>query len=144
VLTPWKIPPFVVSIHGEIPNDGLSTFAGALAACTTVAVYDAAVVGVATADHGVSPKIAVAKKAPFASACVEPPPLPVANDGVAPVAVQALVVQYAAPAGVDIVSAPPAPAQVTADGQKPYPKNPIRFCCGTGLVVERVVGEPGL
>jgi hypothetical protein len=49
------------------PKDGLRMLAGLGAICVTVAVYEAAVVGVAAEDQGVSPRKVVAKKAPLLS-----------------------------------------------------------------------------
>jgi len=106
-----------------MPKDGLRMFAGPTGVCATVAVYEAAVVGDVLLDHGVSPRNASAKNAPLVSTLFTPPPLPVRNVGVAPVAEHVVVVsivQNVAPVGVPIVSVEPAAPQVVgALGQKP-------------------------
>jgi len=122
------------------PKDGLRMFAGPFGVCVTVAVYEAAVVGEAAEDQGVSPRKVVAKNAPFASTWLA---VPAYCCGVAPVVKHADVGQKVAPVGVAIASGLPGPAHVKGDvGQKPKPKNPIWFWLGAELVVDAAM-PPG-
>jgi len=60
------------------PKDGLRMLAGPFVpatGCVTVAVYEAAVVGEAADDQGVSPRKVVAKKAPLLSTWLADSPL---------------------------------------------------------------------
>jgi len=115
-------------------------FAGPKGDCVVVAVYEAAVVGVAAEDHGVSPRYALAKKAPLLSTkTVAVVPAPDWKAALPPVAtVHAEVVQKLAPVGVAIATGDPVPPlQVVVAVQNPYPKKPICHCGGAGLDLER-------
>jgi hypothetical protein len=101
---------FVVSIHGVMPKDGLSVFAGAGAVWVKVGVYDAAVVGVAAEDQGVSPRMPLAKIAPFES---------VNAPGLAPPVTQLPVWKV-----VEVHVAPPAPKVITPP-VPPQAGNPV-------------------